>query len=63
MPPIDERGLLPSYDELAQTFAAGAQVVATQKSGGAISLSFVTAATQGRAAPPPSIRGTPRSPG
>jgi hypothetical protein len=44
LPPVHERGLLPSYDEMAQAFAEGAQVVATKGAGGGISLSFVTAA-------------------
>jgi hypothetical protein len=42
VPPVHERGLLPSYDELERAFADGGQVVATQRAGGAISLSFVT---------------------
>jgi NhaP-type Na+/H+ or K+/H+ antiporter len=44
VPPAHEGGLLPSYDNLTQAFADGAQVVATKGAGGAISLSFVSAA-------------------
>jgi hypothetical protein len=42
--PAHESGLLPSFDELTQAFADGARVVATQRAGGAISLSFVKSA-------------------
>jgi NhaP-type Na+/H+ or K+/H+ antiporter len=45
MPPQHEEGLLPSYDELSRAFADGAQVVAgTGGPGGALTLSFATAA-------------------
>jgi hypothetical protein len=40
VPPIHERGLLPSYAEMARAFADGAEVVARQGSGGTITLSF-----------------------
>jgi sodium/hydrogen exchanger family protein len=45
VPPVNESGLLPSYEELTQAFADGARVVATQGPGGTIALSFAIAGT------------------
>ena len=41
LPPAREHGVLPSYDELARTFADGAEVQVTRAPGGAIALRFV----------------------
>ena len=41
MPPAREPGLLPSYDQLAQAFAEGAQVTIVTAPGGAIELRIV----------------------